>query len=111
LSNVHIEHQLTFTDQIGGLCGGIFIDEAFEELCKDRLGRKWDRLSAAGVKDIMKGEWERSIKPQFTPDNTSKEYIVAVPAEAFGGNDLDDTNKEPIIKRGRIHFKGSVSYL
>lgn len=57
----------------------------------------------------MKSEWERSIKPQFTPENKQKEYIVAVPAEAFGGKGLDDTKKEPFIKKGRIHFKGSVS--
>lgn len=59
----------------------------------------------------MKGEWERSIKPQFTPENKKKEYIVAVPAEAFGGKGLDDATKDPPIKKGRIHFKGFVSLL
>ena len=89
----------------GGLCGGVFIDEAFETMCKNRLGRKWDRLSKAGIKEIMKGEWEQAIKPQFKPGNTAKQYIVSIPAEAFGKSGLDDTSREPHIKGGRIHFQ------
>lgn len=91
----------------GGLCGGVFVDEAFERMCKTRLGRRWDHLSKAGIKDIMKGEWEHAIKPQFKPGNTSKEYIVGIPAEAFGKSSLDDFSKQPLIKNGRIHFKSS----
>ncbi|CAM1509778.1 Fc.00g001130.m01.CDS01 [Cosmosporella sp. VM-42] len=91
----------------GGLCGGIFIDEAFEIMCKNRLGRKWDNLSKVGIKDIMKGEWEQSIKPQFKPMDTKKEHIVAIPAEAFGKKSLTDLTKEPFIKNGRIHFTGA----
>jgi len=89
----------------GGLYGGIFIDEEFEALCKARLGRKWDRLSKAGIKEVMKGEWEHAIKPQFKQGNDGKEYIVGIPAEAFGKTSLDDDSREPIIKKGRIHFK------
>ncbi|KAG5806493.1 hypothetical protein H9Q74_007373 [Fusarium xylarioides] len=92
----------------GGLCGGIFIDEAFEYMIKNRLGRRWDRLSRAGIKELLKGEWELSIKPQFKPTNSSKEYLVSVPAEAFGKEKkLTDTAKEPYIKNGRIHFSES----
>ncbi|KAF9777765.1 hypothetical protein IL306_004333 [Fusarium sp. DS 682] len=94
----------------GGLCGGIFIDEAFEYIIKNRLGRRWDRLSRAGIKELLKGEWELSIKPQFKPTNSSKEYLVSVPAEAFGKEKkLTDTTKEPYIKNGRIHFSELVT--
>ncbi|KAH8647092.1 hypothetical protein BGZ60DRAFT_521403 [Tricladium varicosporioides] len=89
----------------GGLCGGIFIDQAFEDMCKSRLKRKWDRLSKAGIKGIMKNEWEVGAKAEFKPSNT-KSYIVTLPAEIkIGGEKLDDDKKEPIIKDGRIHFK------
>lgn len=99
--------RLMFT---GGLCGGIFIDEAFEYIIKNRLGRRWDRLSRAGIKELLKGEWELSIKPQFKPTNSSKEYLVSVPAEAFGKEKkLTDTTKEPYIKNGRIHFNEFVT--
>ncbi|KAI0883273.1 actin-like ATPase domain-containing protein [Annulohypoxylon maeteangense] len=93
---------------VGGLCGGIFIDEAFEQICKNRLGMGWGRLSKAGVRDVMKGEWEQAIKPQFKVLNSKKEYIVSVPAEAFLTiSSQTDTSRLPFIKRGRIHFKES----
>ena len=77
-------------------------------MCKARLGRRWDRLSKAGIKEIMKGEWEQAIKPQFKPSNSKKEYIVSIPAEAFGKSSLDDYTKEPHMKNGRIHFKNKA---
>ncbi|KAL6400259.1 hypothetical protein AUP68_15955 [Ilyonectria robusta] len=91
----------------GGLCGGIFIDEVFERIVKNRLGRGWDQLSRTSIKDIMRGEWEQSIKPQFKPTNARKEYIVSIPAEAFRRQSLDDMSREPFIKKGRIHFSGA----
>ena len=57
----------------------------------------------------MKNEWEYAIKPQFKLQNSMiDEYIVAVPAEAFEGSDLNDTSKKPFIKGGRIHFARSI---
>lgn len=89
----------------GGLCGGVFIDEAFEFMVKDRLGRKWNKLSQTGIKEIMKNGWEYGIKPQFKLNNmTTDEYNVAIPAEAFEGSDINDSSKKPIIKNGRILF-------
>lgn len=96
---------------IGGLCGGTSTDQAFERMCRARLGYKWDCLSTAGIKEIMKGEWGQSIKPQFTPGYLTKEYIIGIPAEAFDSTyalekwSLDDLDRGPFIKNGRIHFK------
>ena len=73
-------------------------------MCKNRLGRKWNKLSQTGIRDIMKNEWEYAIKPQFRLENATKEYIVAIPAEAFKGSDLNDESKKPYIRSGRIHF-------
>ncbi|KAL4869441.1 hypothetical protein BDV12DRAFT_208549 [Aspergillus spectabilis] len=91
----------------GGLCGGIFIDEAFETICKNRLGRQWSNLSQAGIKEVMKGEWEYYIKPQYTPKDENKEWIVAIPAEAFKGPAINDESRRPFIKNGRIYFASS----
>ncbi|KAJ8119298.1 hypothetical protein ONZ43_g3722 [Nemania bipapillata] len=95
----------------GGVCGGIFIDERFEEICKTRLGtRQWNKLSMAGVNTIMKKEWEYGIKPQFSMrDAPSKEYPVLIPAEVFKGSthDMNDASKKPVIKDGRIHFRST----
>jgi len=95
----------------GKLCGGAFIDEAFEHMCKRRLGRRWDRLSRNGIREILRGAWEQSIKPQFQTGNPKKEYIVQIPAEAFQGDakSLHDTTELPHIKQGRIHFREYVS--
>ena len=73
-------------------------------MCKNRLGRKWNNLSQTGIRDIMKSEWEYAIKPQFRLESATKEYIVAIPAEAFRGSDLNDESRKPYIKSGRIHF-------
>lgn len=76
-------------------------------MCKSRLGRRWRNLSQAGIKDIMKHEWENAVKPQFSPEDELMQYIVAVPAEAFTGKGilgLNDTSRKPHIKNGRIHF-------
>ena len=89
----------------GGLCGGAFIDDAFESLCKSRLGLRWNKISPNGVRDIMKKEWEYGIKPQFKLKNEfMDEYRVRIPAEAFQESGLDDHSRSPIIKAGVIHF-------
>ncbi|KAJ8113599.1 hypothetical protein ONZ43_g5118 [Nemania bipapillata] len=111
-----ISYQVNDTDPIalneavlgtGGLCGGIFIDEAFENICKNRLGRRWGKLSQTGVREIMRNEWEYAIKPQYRVGDGSKEYIVAVPAEAFKDGSTNDDSRKPIIKEGRIYFSSS----
>ncbi|KAL4917172.1 hypothetical protein BDW62DRAFT_88269 [Aspergillus aurantiobrunneus] len=89
----------------GGLCGGLLIDEAFEAICKRRLGRRWDNLSKKGINDVMRGEWEQYIKPQFRLGSTHGDWIVGIPAEAFERSNLDDLSKQPYIKQGRIHFR------
>ena len=98
---------MPFADSsLGGLCGGIFVDEEFERICKDRLGRRWDRLSKAGIKEVMKGEWEYEIKPGFKKSaaKDTRSHIVSIPAEAFNFTSLDDMSRLPFIKNGRIHF-------
>ncbi|XXH01908.1 hypothetical protein Hte_008270 [Hypoxylon texense] len=96
------------TEGTGGLCGGIFIDEAFERICKNRLGRKWGRLSKLGNRDLMKGEWEYAIKPQFRVSYSGKEYTVEIPAEVFPNKDSrTDLSRQPLVKNGRIHFRES----
>ncbi|KAF5654811.1 hsp70 family chaperone [Fusarium sp. NRRL 25303] len=92
----------------GELCGGVFIDEAFERICRERLGPTWKVLSRGGKNEIMKECWEYSIKPQFKTGNPDKVYTVTLPIEMFSNKPkqrFDDTSKEPFIKRGKIQFK------
>lgn len=95
----------------GGLCGGIFVDEAFERICRRRVGTKWNRISQAGIKKILKDEWELNIKQRFQMGNPKKEYILDLPAEVFKDEAMDDISREPYIKRGRIHFREYVNLI
>ncbi|KAJ4156629.1 hypothetical protein NW754_008262 [Fusarium falciforme] len=96
----------------GGLCGSTFIDEELEARIRNRLSCKWGQISQSGIKEMLKGDWELSIKPQYKPGKGNKEYVVSIPAEAYQkDNELfDDMTREPFIKKGRIHLKG-FSYL
>ncbi|KAJ5747486.1 uncharacterized protein N7511_009182 [Penicillium nucicola] len=92
----------------GALCGAVLIDNAFQGLCRNRLGRRWTLLSAIGVKEIMKDKWERTYKRQFIPKPDSKEeYVVPIPAEAFVNTGQDDLSQLPHIKKARIYFRQS----
>ncbi|KAL2820152.1 hypothetical protein BDW59DRAFT_164765 [Aspergillus cavernicola] len=93
----------------GALCGGVLIDNAFQGLCRTRLGRRWTLLSANGIKEILRDKWERTYKRQFAPrpDNQAAEYPIPIPAEAFVSTGVDDLSQLPHIKKGRIHFRES----
>ncbi|KAI1162283.1 actin-like ATPase domain-containing protein [Nemania serpens] len=88
----------------GGLCGGVFIDEQFERLCKQRLGRNWNNLSQSSIKSMMKTEWEDAYKISYTGENANQEFLISVPSEALGGLGMNDLKRRPYIKDGRIHF-------
>ncbi|KAI1425003.1 hypothetical protein F5Y12DRAFT_397991 [Xylaria sp. FL1777] len=87
----------------GGLCGGIFVDQAFEVKCKKCLGRRWDRLSKNDINDVMREDWERGVKPQFTP-SLDRDYPIRVPAGAFPDGKTSDDKCDPIIKNARMMF-------
>ncbi|KAK9412835.1 putative Actin-like ATPase domain-containing protein [Seiridium unicorne] len=87
----------------GGLCGGIFIDQAFQVKCQKCLGRRWDRLSKNDINDVMREDWERGVKPQFTP-SLDRDYPIRVPAGAFANGGTTDTKCDPIIKNARMMF-------
>ncbi|KAJ5782155.1 hypothetical protein N7457_003929 [Penicillium paradoxum] len=90
----------------GGLCGGIFVDAEFKAMCKARLGRRWSKLSLANIKHIMDSEWETKIKIRYQP-NSQRPNIVAIPDDAFRGSDRNDTERQPPIINGSIHFSSS----
>ncbi|KAI1170296.1 actin-like ATPase domain-containing protein [Nemania sp. FL0916] len=88
----------------GGLCGGIFIDEQFEHMCKQRLGRTWNNLSQSDIKALIKGEWEYAYKATYTGKDVDRDYPVGVPGGALKGSELNDYKRLPHIRNGRIHF-------
>lgn len=91
----------------GGLCGGIFIDEAFETICKNRLGRQWNNIPREGVKSILKYQWEYVYKPAYKPTTDGREVVISVPSWAFEDANLNDKRRKPFIINGQIHFSRS----
>ncbi|KAI6350861.1 hypothetical protein MCOR25_010337, partial [Pyricularia grisea] len=82
------------------LCGGIFIDEAFEQLCKRQFGSQWNSLSKTAARDIIRDDWEFGIKPQVRKNSGFKAFTVRVPSEI-------NTKSTVGVKSGRMHFLGS----
>ncbi|TLD05937.1 uncharacterized protein PgNI_08538 [Pyricularia grisea] len=92
----------------GALCGGAFVDAEFEKICKDRLGAGFLNLTTSNIKELLKGEWETGIKPQFKP-GSAQEFIVRIPWEAFIVSDnFTDTSREPHIKNGRMFLSSKL---
>lgn len=95
---------------LGNVCGGVFVDEDFEVLCKNRMGRKWSKFSQADVKLLLNKEWEYSIKPRYSESDPREEYLVTLPIRSLADSELNDTSRKPHIKNGRIHFSGYVCF-
>ncbi|KAH9436291.1 hypothetical protein MCOR02_005195 [Pyricularia oryzae] len=88
----------------GALCGGIFIDQAFIELCKARLGNNWSSLSKSSLRYIIRDDWECGIKPQFRMNGLKKDFTVRFPSEISVGMDAGKAFDR--IRAGRILFHG-----
>ncbi|KAK8102078.1 hypothetical protein PG984_015224 [Apiospora sp. TS-2023a] len=89
----------------GGLCGAIFIDQAFQRRVKKSLGRKWDRLSKVDINELMNHSWEYGPKHQFSLSH-DMDYVISIPSAAFAKeSDRNDKQCDPPIKDGRMVFK------
>ncbi|KAK7917796.1 hypothetical protein PG985_011404 [Apiospora marii] len=89
----------------GGLCGAIFIDQAFQRKVKKALGRKWDRLSKVDMNELMNNSWEYGPKHQFSLSHDMN-YVISIPSAAFvRESDRNDDQCDPPIKDGRMVLK------
>lgn len=61
----------------GGLCGSVFLDQAFEKYIRTIVGEpQWQNLKAKSKIRMLK-DWESAIKRCYSGDNTS--YTVELP--------------------------------
>ncbi|KAL8386330.1 hypothetical protein RB599_007955 [Gaeumannomyces hyphopodioides] len=100
-----------YVEGTGALCGGVFIDAAFKNICRERLESRWDALSKRGVRQILNVEWEYGIKPQFKASDSHKDFVVCIPAEAFAASQptvTTDISRQPIIVNGCMHIPGTM---
>lgn len=68
---------------IGGLCGAVFVDEAFVNMLKDKMQpKKWDMLSAETRQRLIHDEWEHGIKQRFDT-KSNKTWSFNLPWECL----------------------------
>ncbi|KAM3543706.1 hypothetical protein ARSEF1564_003366 [Beauveria bassiana] len=62
----------------GGLCGGIFVDQNFDDLITRKMGGSpWKGIDSADKRKFMKDNWENGIKSQFSGNHRS--FFAEVP--------------------------------
>ncbi|KAJ4131118.1 hypothetical protein NW768_006660 [Fusarium equiseti] len=62
----------------GGLCGGVFLDEAFVKLVRKKSPQgTWGSVSKTDEKKFLNDLWEHGIKPQF--ENQQRTWPVDLP--------------------------------
>ncbi|KAF5227885.1 hypothetical protein FAUST_11470 [Fusarium austroamericanum] len=62
----------------GDLCGGVFLDEGFMKLVKQKTPTiSWSSVSRLEEKKFLNDEWEHGIKPQF--ENQERTWPVYLP--------------------------------
>ncbi|KAF6840377.1 hsp70 family chaperone [Colletotrichum musicola] len=50
----------------GDLCGGVFLDEAFVNFIKDKVGSEaWHNVPEAEARKALNNDWENNIKTAF----------------------------------------------
>jgi hypothetical protein len=66
----------------GGLCGAVFVDEAFLDLLKRKFdNKKWVKMTAETRHHLLHDEWEHGIKPAF--DGREKTWKFNMPFECL----------------------------
>ncbi|KAG5949900.1 hypothetical protein E4U53_005660 [Claviceps sorghi] len=59
------QSQFTDSERVGGLCGGIFLNQNFLKLVKKKIGTQWKNASKKQELEFMNEKWEHGIKRQF----------------------------------------------
>lgn len=92
----------------GGLCGGVFVDEAFAEVLKDRFGsKKWNSMDGKHWYRLLNDEWEYGSKLQF--DGSHREWQITIPYECLDGSEFRPGMSAPKITIASEGVKGAFN--
>lgn len=67
---------------IGGLCGAIFVDEAFKEVLKRKFDKRWEMMDESNRRDMIRTQWETGIKRNFKM-GSDRSYNIRIPMECL----------------------------
>ncbi|TDZ27793.1 hypothetical protein C8035_v008624 [Colletotrichum spinosum] len=80
----------------GRLCGGVFLDEAFAQLLRQKLGHNaWDAMTKDEVQRVLHNDWEHGIKRQFYGQD--KDWIVVLPYNCCSVSKSKGLWRKPIL--------------
>lgn len=73
----------------GGLCGAVFVDDAFIKLLERKMGKSsWAKMTPASRKRILNDDWEHGIKRQFL--GQERTWTIQYPFECTIGRLRED---------------------
>lgn len=97
----------------GSLCGGIFLDQDFEALLRNRIGNKiWDQIPHSEIRKTMVLNWEHGIKQQF--DGTPRDWTIDLPPQCSKRGEypritLESGHVEEVFENVTTQIEGLVS--
>jgi len=66
----------------GGLCGAVFVDEAFLKLLEAKFGEEaWAKMEPQSRRRFVHDDWEHGIKPTF--DGRERTWVLNMPFECI----------------------------
>ena len=96
------------TVTLGGLCGAVFADEAFQKMLKKKFGSaQWDKMKAQSRTNIIHAQWEHMIKPDF--DGRDRTWEIAVPFECLDLKLLKAAAELPTVQLNAEDVRGVFS--
>ncbi|KAM3481293.1 hypothetical protein MY8738_004549 [Beauveria namnaoensis] len=92
----------------GGLCGGIFVDQNFDDLITDKMGGSpWKGLDSADKRKFMKEIWENGIKSQFSGNN--RKFCAEIPEGYLPDGAMGKRKRSQIITLDRDDLLSAFS--
>ncbi|KAK4103458.1 actin-like ATPase domain-containing protein [Parathielavia hyrcaniae] len=83
-------------DKECGLCGAVFVDEAFLEVLKHKFGKKsWKKMDPETRQRLVHDEWEHGIKQTF--DGRERSWTIKMPFECVDIQQMKKGGGQPKV--------------
>ena len=81
----------------GGLCGAVFVDDAFARLLELKMGKaSWDKMTSTSRQRILNDDWEHGIKKQFL--GQERTWTIQYPFECIDSHERKSLKRWPKIE-------------
>ncbi|KAL2122265.1 hypothetical protein VTJ04DRAFT_2720 [Mycothermus thermophilus] len=98
-----ISYELSTEHRIGGLCGAVFVDEAFANLLMSKLGKEaWNQMDPYIRQRMLQVDWEQGVKQTF--DGKDRKWVIDASSGSINQTTL--APKSPWKKLTRVELTG-----